>query len=74
MPTMPARLHRRTLACTLPAVALAVLPLASCGRQANPSPINAALNAPEGSPERAPAAPDELKPRATPPSPGHIGR
>ena len=73
MPPIPARHLRQTLAFTLPALALAVLPLASCGRQANPSPTNAALNAPEGSPERTPARPDELKPPTTPPSPGHIG-
>ncbi len=73
MSRIHARHLRQTLGFTASALVLAVLPLA-CGRQANPSPTNAALNAPEGSPERAPTRPDDLKPPATPPSPGHIGQ
>lgn len=58
----------------LTAVSLAALLLASCGQTAKPSPTDAALNAPEGTPEKAPAKPSELKPPALPPEPGHIGR
>ncbi len=67
---MSAAFHRRALLLFMLSPAL----LASCGRQANPSPTNTALNSPEGSAERAPARPDDLKPPALPPQPGHIGR
>ena len=69
----PATSRLRT-AATLAGLLLAALLLASCGHQSNPSPTNTALNAPEGTAERAPARPDELKPPALPPHPGHIGR
>ena len=72
--TMHVPSQRFPSTAALAGIALAALLLASCGRQANPSPTNTALNVPEGTAERAPARPDELKPPALPPQPGHIGR
>jgi hypothetical protein len=71
---MLARHPRRVLALALPALALAMLPLVSCGHQTIPSPTAAALNTPEGVPAHAPACPDDLRPPPAPPQPGHMGR
>ena len=64
----PARHLRQTLAFTLSALALAVLPL-GCGKVAKPSPIDSALNAPEGSQPKAPPEPAPLMPPPNPPEP-----
>lgn len=60
------------LSLTLLAFSLITLP--GCGQTAKPSPTDAALNTPDGTTEKAPARPSDLKPPALPPQPGHIGR
>lgn len=74
MPTTPRVTTDTSERLLLAAMILSLAPLASCGRQSNPSPTNTALNQPEGTPERAPATPDPLQPPPLPPQPGHIGK
>jgi hypothetical protein len=71
---MHTRFSRILPSVAIAGVALSLSLLASCGRDTNPSPTNAALNTPEGTAEKAPARPEELKPPAIPPQPGHLGR